>query len=122
MPAATKDYYQTLGVGKEASQDDIKKAYRKLARKYHPDLNPGDKASENKFKELTEAYEVLNDEKKRAEYDQFGKTPFGTGGAGGPGFDYRAYTSGDHFDFGGFGDIFSDILGAGGRPQQADLK
>ncbi len=122
MAPSAKDYYEILGVDKKASQDELKKAYRKLARKYHPDLNPGDKASENKFKELTEAYEVLNDEKKRAEYDQFGKTPFGTGGAGGPGFDYRAYTSGDHFDFGGFGDIFSDILGASGRPQQADLK
>lgn len=122
MAPSAKDYYEILGVDKKASQDELKKAYRKLARKYHPDLNPGDKASENKFKELTEAYEVLNDEKKRAEYDQFGKTPFGTGGGGGSGFDYRAYTSGDHFDFGGFGDIFSDILGAGGRPQQADLK
>lgn len=115
MGASVKDYYEILGVEKKASQDEIKKAYRKLARKYHPDLNPGDKSAENKFKELTEAYEVLGDDKKRAEYDQFGKTPFD----GGKGFDYRTYSSGDSFDFGGFGDIFSDLFGAGGRPEQA---
>lgn len=104
-----KNYYEILGVDKKASQDEIKKAFRKLARKYHPDLNPGDKNSEQKFKELNEAYTVLGDEKKRAEYDQFGRTPFESGG---PGFDYRTYTSGDRFDFGGFGDIFSDVFGA----------
>jgi molecular chaperone DnaJ len=104
-----KNYYEILGVDKKASQDDIKKAFRKMARKYHPDLNPGDKSSEQKFKELNEAYNVLGDEKKRAEYDQFGRSPFDSGG---PGFDYRAYTSGDRFDFGGFGDIFSDLFGA----------
>lgn len=118
MAPSAKDYYDILGVDKKVSKDDLKKAYRKLARKYHPDLNPGDKTSENKFKELTEAYEVLSDEKKRAEYDQFGKSPFG-GGSGGPGADYRTYTSGDHFDFGGFGDIFSDLFGAGGRQEQS---
>jgi len=117
MSASVKDYYEQLGVDKKASQDEIKKAYRKLARKYHPDLNPGDKSSESKFKELTEAYEVLGDEKKRAEYDQFGKAP--SGNAGGPGFDYRTYTSGDRFDFGGFGDIFSDLFSGGGRPGHA---
>jgi len=119
MAPSAKDYYDILGVDKKVSKDELKKAYRKLARKYHPDLNPGDKTAENKFKELTEAYEVLSDEKKRAEYDQFGKTPFG-GGSGGPGFDYRTYTQGDHFDFGGFGDIFSDLFGAGGRQEQQE--
>ena len=102
-----KDYYEILGVDRKASQEEIKKAFRKLARKYHPDLNPGDKTSEHKFKEINEAYEVLGDEKKRADYDQFGKSPFE---GGGPGFDYRTYTSGDRFDFGGFGDIFSDLF------------
>jgi len=104
-----KNYYDILGVDKKASQDEIKKAFRKLARKYHPDLNPGDKNAEHKFKELSEAYDVLGDEKKRAQYDQTGRSPFE---GGGPGFDYRTYTSGDRFDFGGFGDIFSDIYGA----------
>jgi len=118
MAPQVKDYYEIIGVDKKASQDEIKKAYRRLARKYHPDLNPGDKPAEQKFKELNEAYEVLGDEKKRAEYDQYGRSPFE---GGGPGFDYRAYTSGDRFDFGGFGDIFSDMLG-GGRPGAVDLK
>lgn len=118
MAASVKDYYETLGVDKKASQDEIKKAYRRLARKYHPDLNPGDKASEHKFKELNEAYEVLGDEKKRTEYDRYGKTPF----EGGPGFDYRTYTSGDRFDFGGFGDVFSDLFGAKAGAETVDLR
>jgi len=108
--AAVKDYYDILGVDRKASQEDIKKAYRKLARKYHPDLNAGDKAAEQKFKEINDAYGVLGDEKKRSEYDRYGSSPF-AGGAGGPGSDYRAYTSGDRFDFGGYGDIFSDLFG-----------
>ncbi|MEW6109224.1 MAG: molecular chaperone DnaJ [Nitrospirota bacterium] len=119
MAPQVKDYYEILGVDKKASQDEIKKAYRKLARKYHPDLNPGDKNAEQKFKDINEAYEVLKDEKKRAEYDQFGRSPFGEGG---PGFDFRTYTSGDRFDFGGFGDIFSDLFGAGTGYEKADLK
>ncbi len=119
MANTTKDYYEILGIDKKASQDDIKKAFRKLARKYHPDLNPGDKTAEHKFKELNEAYEVLGDEKKRAEYDQFGRSPFDSGG---PGFDYRTYTSGDRFDFGGFGDIFSDMFGSGRGSEGADLR
>lgn len=114
-----KNYYEILGVDKKASQDDLKKAFRKLARKYHPDLNPGDKNSEQKFKELNEAYTVLGDEKKRAEYDQFGRTPFQ---GSGPGSDYRTYTSGDRFDFGGFGDIFSDLFGAEAGAHRPGMK
>ncbi len=119
MANTTKDYYEILGIDRKASQDDIKKAFRKLARKYHPDLNPGDKTAEHKFKELNEAYEVLGDEKKRADYDQFGKSPFDSGG---PGFDYRTYTSGDRFDFGGVGDIFSDMFGSGRGFEGAALR
>lgn len=114
-----KNYYEILGVDKKASQDEIKKAFRKLARKYHPDLNPGDKNSEQKFKELNEAYTVLGDEKKRAEYDKFGRAPFDSGG---PGSDFRTYTSGDRFDFGGFGDIFSDLFGAEAGFERPSIK
>jgi molecular chaperone DnaJ len=117
MAPAVKDYYEILGVDKKAPQDDIKKAYRRLARKYHPDLNPGDKAAEQKFKELNEAYGVLGDEKKRADYDQYGKTPF----EGGAGFDFRNAT-GQGFDFGGFGDVFSDLFGQGKGAQAYSVK
>jgi molecular chaperone DnaJ len=119
MSPQVKDYYEILGIDRKASQENVKKAYRKLARKYHPDLNPGDKSAEHKFKELNEAYEVLGNEKKRAEYNQYGRSP---SEGGGPGFDYRAYTSADRFDSGGFGDIFSDLFGAGGSPGAAGLK
>jgi molecular chaperone DnaJ len=113
MAQATKDYYEILGVKRDASQEEIKKAYRKLARKYHPDLNPGDKGAEQKFKELNEAYEVVGDPKKRAGYDQFGRSPY----EGGPGFEgFRTYDFGDAFDF-GLGDIFSDVIGRRGRPE-----
>lgn len=101
-----RDYYEVMGVPKNASEDEIKKAYRKLAKQYHPDLNPGDKAAEAKFKELNEAYEVLSDSDKKARYDQFGHAgvdPNFGGGAGGSPF------QGD-FDF---GDIFSSVFGGG---------
>jgi molecular chaperone DnaJ len=105
MSTATQDYYETLGVSKDATADEIKKAYRKLARKYHPDLNPGDNTAEKKFKEINEAYEVLSDKKKRAEYDQFGKTPF----EGAQGFEgFRTHDFG--FGPGGAEDIFSNLF------------
>ncbi|MBZ0155862.1 MAG: molecular chaperone DnaJ [Alphaproteobacteria bacterium] len=104
MATTTRDYYQVLGVSKDASQDDIKKAYRKLARKYHPDLNPKDKAAEEKFKEVNEAYAVLGDPQKRAEYDRGGTTFEQFGGYE----NFRDFGGGAGFDF---GDIFSDIFG-----------
>ncbi|RJQ14165.1 MAG: molecular chaperone DnaJ [Nitrospiraceae bacterium] len=116
MAAATQDYYETLGVPRDASVEEIKKTYRRLARKYHPDLNPGDKNSEKKFKEINEAYEVLSDAKKRAEYDQYGKTGFEAG----PGFEgSRAH--GFDFGFGGTEDIFSNIF-SGFRHEDIPLK
>jgi len=108
-----KDFYKILGVSKKATLPEIKKAYRKLARKYHPDLNPGDKASELKFKEITEAYEVLKDPKKRKEYDTFGTTAgnfkSGRTGSNFEGFDFN--TSGST----SFGDIFETIFGGVGK-------
>ncbi|HBF77573.1 MAG TPA: molecular chaperone DnaJ [Clostridiaceae bacterium] len=98
-----KDYYEILGVDKNASDEDIKKAFRKLAIKYHPDKNPGDKNAEEKFKEVNEAYQVLSDPKKRAQYDQFGTADFN-----GQGFDPSGF---DFSNFSGFGDIFGDIFG-----------
>lgn len=103
MATATKDYYDILGVKKDASQEEIKKAYRRLARKYHPDLNPGNKSAEQKFKEINEAYEVIGDPKKRAEYDQFGRVPPFEGGEG---FEWFR-----PFDFGFGEDMFSDLFG-----------
>jgi len=101
------DYYSTLGVDKSANDTDIKKAYRKLAQKYHPDKNQGDKKAETKFKEVQEAYEVLSDKQKRSQYDQFGSVGGGfPGGPGGAGFDPS--------QFGGFADIFESFFGGGG--------
>ena len=130
---AKKDYYQILGVKKDAKADEIKKAYRRLARKHHPDVNPNDKASEDKFKEVQEAYDILSDEKKRKVFDRFGyyadnldaDSPFSTGAASGGstgGFDFSG------FDFstgttagtgGGFRDIFSDLFGGAGGGTRA---
>ena len=108
MATTTKqDYYELLGVPHSAAVKDIRAAYRKLARKYHPDLNPGDKSAEEKFKQIQEAYEVLSDTKKRQMYDQFGFNTPGQGGAPPPGAGY-GYGGGGaapedvHFDFGGF--------------------
>ena len=111
MPVAKRDFYEVLGVKRGASLEEIKSAYRKLALKYHPDRNPGDKSSEEKFKEANEAYEVLSDSQKRAAYDQFGHT----GGARTGGFE--GFSGGQGFEgFGDiFGDIFSDFLGGSGR-------
>ena len=83
---AKRDYYEILGVSKNATKDDLKKAYRKLAMQYHPDRNPDDKASEEKFKEAAEAYEVLNDDNKRTQYDRFGHEGMRSGGYGSQGF------------------------------------
>ena len=104
---ASRDYYEILGLQKGASDDEIKKAFRKLAIKYHPDKNQGDKEAEDKFKEINEAYQVLSDPQKKAQYDQFGTTEPGAGfGAGGfDGFDFS--------DMGGFGDIFDTFFGGG---------
>ena len=109
MAEQKRDYYEVLGVSRGASEDEIKKAYKKMARKYHPDLNPGDKSAEEKFKEVNEAYEVLSDANKKARYDQYGHAGvdpnFGAGGFGG-GFD-------GGFDFGDLGDIFGSFFGGG---------
>src|SRR2546423_7651357 len=106
---AKRDFYTVLGVNRDASDEDIKKAYRKLAMKHHPDRNPDDKTSEEKFKEAKAAYEILSDAKKRAAYDQFGHAGVdaaaGFGGAGARGF------GGGPEGFGGFADAFGDIFG-----------
>ena len=116
--AAKRDCYEVLGVSRDASQSDIKKAYRKLAKKYHPDMNPGDKEAEAKFKEATEAYTVLSDPEKRRTYDQYGHAAFENGGAGqGGGFGGFDFNGADMGDI--FGDIFGDLFG-GGRSRRAN--
>ncbi len=113
--AEKRDYYEVLGVERGADDATLKKAYRKLAKKYHPDMNPGDKEAEAKFKEATEAYSVLSDPDKRRQYDQFGHAAFEGGGAGAGGFGGFDF-SGDMGDI--FGDIFGDLFG-GGRSRRS---
>ena len=148
MPAAPKhDYYETLGVARKATADDVRKAYRKLARKYHPDLNPGDKSSEERFKNVQEAYDILSDPKKRQMYDQYGfysengfagaGGPGGPGGGSGPGMDFGGFDFSDYFQNaagsgagrraeaptgagGGFRDIFSQFFGGHGGQAPAE--
>ena len=131
---AKRDYYEVLGVGRDADAKAIKRAYRKLAKKYHPDMNPGDKQAEQKFKEVTEAYNVLSDTEKKKLYDQYGfaafeeggGNPYGAGGQNGAGggfhggfggFDFGQGGNGYHeyhfenSNMGGMGDIFGDIFG-----------
>src|SRR3954470_24003404 len=134
---AKEDFYQVLGVKRDAKPEEIKKAYRRLARKYHPDVNPGDKAAEERFKKITEAHDVLSDEKKRKVYDRFGSysdnladaaargagpTP---GGAGrGPinfdfeGFDWGSAAGGSTGGGSSFRDIFADLFGGGGKEKE----
>src|SRR5208282_4069755 len=128
MPASTKqDYYQVLGVSRDAKEDEIRKTYRKLARKYHPDLNPGDKSAEERFKKVQEAYDILSDPKKRQVYDQYGfysdNIPPGGPGAGAEqpgmgfgGFDFSEYVNdhgaGTQTGGGNFRDIFSQFFGS----------
>ncbi len=131
MASAKRDYYEVLGVEKTASLEEIKRAYRKLAVKYHPDRNPGNKEAEEKFKEATEAYEVLSDDKKRPIYDQYGFAGLdGMGGGGGAQYSHAFHDFSDLFGGmgGGFGDIFDNIFGGGfgggfgssGRARQSD--
>ena len=114
MADQKRDYYEVLGVSKGASDDEIKKAYRVLAKKYHPDMNPGDAAAADKFKEASEAYAVLSDPEKRRQYDQFGHAAFDQGAGGYGGFDFNGADFGDIF-----GDIFGDFFGGGRRSQGA---
>ena len=116
MAEQKRDYYEVLGVDKNADDAAIKKAYRQLAKKYHPDMNPGDQEAEKKFKEASEAYAVLSDPDKRRQYDQFGHAAF-EGGAGGGGFGGFDFNSADMGDI--FGDIFGDLFG-GGRSRRAN--
>lgn len=119
MAETKRDYYEVLGVDRNADDATLKKAYRALAKKYHPDMNPGDKEAEKKFKEASEAYAVLSDAEKRRKYDQFGHAAFEGGGAGGAGgfggFDFNGADFGDIF-----GDIFGDLFGGGRRGGRAN--
>lgn len=123
MADSKRDYYEVLGVEKTADESTLKNAYRKLAKKYHPDMNPGDKDAEAKFKEASEAYAILSDPDKRRQYDQFGHAAFENGGAGGyGGFDFNSMDFGDIF-----GDIFGDLFGGrrgggGGRNYNGPMK
>ena len=107
--ADKRDYYEVLGLSKGANETEIKKAYRTLAKKYHPDMNPGNAEAEAKFKEINEAYDVLSDADKKAKYDQFGHAAFDPTAGGGYGGGY----GGGFGDFGDIGDIFSSFFGGG---------
>jgi molecular chaperone DnaJ len=133
MATSTKqDYYELLGVSRKAAQKEIRQAYRKLARKYHPDLNPGDKSSEEKFKQVQEAYDVLSDAKKRQMYDQFGFETPGAGGMPGPSDGQDVHFDFNGFDFGGggagagggtsFRDLFSQFFRGGGAAHEAGIQ
>ncbi len=115
--ASKKDFYELLGVSRDAKSDDIKKAYRTMAKKYHPDANPNNKEAEEKFKEINEAYEILSDPQKKSAYDQFGHVGVGSGGfSGGYGGGFRPQDFGNAADFEDiFGDVFSNFFGGGGR-------
>ena len=108
--AEKRDYYEVLGVDKTADDAALKKAFRQLAKKYHPDMNPGDKDAEQKFKEVQEAYAVLSDADKRRQYDQFGHAAFEGGAGGAGGFDFSGMDMGDIFS-----DLFGDFFGGGPR-------
>ena len=119
MPEQKRDYYEVLGLQKGATEEEIKKAYRKLAKQYHPDLHPGDKDCEAKFKEVNEAAQVLGDPEKRAKYDQFGHAAFD------PNAGFGGFEGGGFGGFGGFGDIFGDlgdIFGFGGFGGQSSRR
>lgn len=119
MLVETKDYYAILGVDKKATSDEIKKAYRKLAKKYHPDIAGNTKENVDKFKEISEAYEILSSDENRRKYDQLmddirsGRNPYGSGAGGGPGADWQTYTSGSAGGFGDWDDILSQFFGMG---------
>ncbi len=119
MADTKRDYYEVLGVSKNATDDELKKAYRQVAKKYHPDMNPGDADAEAKFKEASEAYKVLSDPEMRSRYDQFGHAAFDPNGGmnGGAGFGGFEFNMGDMGDI--FGDIFGDMFG-GGRSRQSN--
>lgn len=121
MAESKRDYYEVLGVSKDADDATLKKAYRQVAKKYHPDMNPGDAEAEKKFKEASEAYAVLSDPEKRRQYDQFGHAAF-EGGAGGGGFGGFDFSGADFGDI--FGDIFGDLFGGSrrGRASQGPMK
>lgn len=118
MAESKRDYYEVLGVGRDANDSEIKKAYRALAKKYHPDMNPGDAEAEKKFKEASEAYAVLSDSEKRRQYDQFGHAAFEGGAGGSGGFGGFDFNGADFSDI--FGDIFGDLFGGGRRGGRAN--
>src|SRR5208282_5953813 len=120
---AKQDYYEILGVAKGASADDLKKAYRQKAMQFHPDRNAGDKTAEQKFKDVSEAYEILKDDQRRAAYDRFGHAAFENGGGARPGTGDFGFASGfaDIFDE-MFGDMMGGRRGTGGSPRGNDLR